>query len=123
MVGYDCETLTALIGALLRNGFRVTVVSDGVAMERALADRPMDLVLLDVLVPDEEGLPLCRRVREFGSLPLILLAARANEGRAIQGLEHGADDYLIKPFSTQELLARIRAGLRRSDRLHWPRLT
>jgi two-component system OmpR family response regulator len=86
-------------------------------MERAVTERSIDLVLIDILVPTDEVLSLCRLVREAAGLPLILLAKRANEAHAIQALEYGADGYLIKPFSSQELLARVRAALCRSDEI------
>jgi CheY-like chemotaxis protein len=118
VVEHDSERLTKLLAALLPNGFHVTVVADGDIMERALSERPMDLVLLDILVSNQGGLSLYRRARESGSPPVLLLAVRADETRVIQAMKHNADDYLIKPFSSEQLLARISAVLCRSAGLH-----
>jgi len=122
VVEHDSERLTKLLGALLPNGFHVTVVSNGDMMQRAFSERPMDLVLLDVLASDQSGLSLYRRARESGSPPVILLAVRADETRVIQAMEHNGDDYLIKPFSSQQLLAQISAVLCRSAGIRGPRI-
>ncbi|GIK15334.1 MAG: DNA-binding response regulator [Planctomycetota bacterium] len=96
-------------------GFEVIEAADGdAALKKALADRP-DLILLDVMMPKMEGLEVCRRVREAGfTIPIIMLTAKSQEIDVIKGFEVGADDYVTKPFSMRELLARIRAALRRS---------
>jgi len=122
VVEHDSERLTKLLSALLPNGFHVTVVSNGDMMQRALSDRPMDLVLLDVLASDQSGLSLYQRARESGGPPVILLALRADETRVIQAMKHNGDDYLIKPFSGQQLLAQISAVLCRSAGIRGPRM-
>jgi len=94
-------------------GFATTAVADGVAMERHLAKNPVDLVILDLMLPGDDGLTLARRLRNSSDTPIIMLSARGDEVDRIVGLEVGADDYLAKPFSPRELLARIRAVLRR----------
>lgn len=99
---------------LVTNGFRVSVARDGREMDRVLHGSRIDLLILDIMLPGEDGLSLCRRVRGDGGIPIIMLTARGSEVERVVGLEMGADDYLTKPFSTHELLARIRAILRRT---------
>jgi two-component system OmpR family response regulator len=99
---------------LTRHGCRVITVADGKEMRRALADRRVDLVILDLMLPGEDGLSLCRRLRAESDLPVIMLTAMREDIDRILGLEIGADDYLPKPFNPRELLARIRAVLRRT---------
>lgn len=103
---------------LSAQGYRVTTVADGSGMDGHLADHPTDLVILDLMLPGEDGLALARRLRVRGSLPIIMLSARGEDVDRIVGLEVGADDYLSKPFNPRELLARIRALLRRSEHAH-----
>ena len=110
----DPEIRGLVADFLWQNGLRVSVAHDGEAMDRLLGEYCIDLLILDVMLPKEDGLSLCRRVRAAGSLPVIMLTARGSEIDRIVGLEMGADDYLTKPFSSGELLARIRAVLRRS---------
>jgi two-component system, OmpR family, response regulator RegX3 len=111
----DEESITApLAEALERDGFRADVahtVADGLA--RARAGRP-DLVLLDLMLPDGSGLDVCRELRAESSVPIIILSARGDETDRVVGLELGADDYVVKPFSAREVIARIRAVLRRA---------
>ncbi|HWZ64509.1 MAG TPA: response regulator [Steroidobacteraceae bacterium] len=112
----DDPEIRGLVADFLRqSGFQVTVAQDGEEMDRAMASDAVDLLLLDIMLPKEDGLSLCRRVRASGNLPVIMLTARGSEIDRVVGLEMGADDYLTKPFSTHELLARIRALLRRSQ--------
>ncbi len=96
-------------------GYRVVAAGDGrTALERVAIERP-DLVLLDILLPrDMDGYEICRRIREFSSVPVVMLTAKARESDKLKGFEVGADDYLTKPFSSKELIARVRAVLRRS---------
>ncbi|MBI5006971.1 MAG: response regulator [Nitrosomonadales bacterium] len=103
---------------LTAQGFEVATVADGIAMEAHRADHPVDLVILDLMLPGEDGLSLARKLRAQGDLPIIMLSARGEDVDRIVGLEVGADDYLAKPFNPRELLARIRALLRRSDSGH-----
>jgi two-component system OmpR family response regulator len=103
--------------ALAQGGFEVVEARDGrEAMER-IAAGGIDLVVLDILMPEADGLEVCRRVRRTGNVPIIFLSSKDEELDRVLGLELGADDYLAKPFSPRELLARVRAVLRR---LHEP---
>jgi len=114
VVDDDKDIRTLLSEFLTRSGYRVSVAQDGTTMMRTLADARIDLVILDLMLPGEEGLSLCRRLRVQGSMPIIILTAMGDETDRVVGLEMGADDYLTKPFGTRELLARVRALLRRS---------
>jgi two-component system OmpR family response regulator len=114
--------------ALSKEGLRVSAAADGRAMRKVLADSRIDLVLLDLMLPGEDGLALCRALRAESSIPIIMLTAKGDEVDRVIGLEMGADDYLPKPFGSRELVARIRAVLRRSpdktvrrDAEHHPR--
>ena len=111
----DDREIRSLVAQLLRkHGFRVTDAADGREMMQVLEDGRFDLVVLDLMLPGEDGLTLCRRVRGTSSLPIIMLTAMGEETDRIVGLEMGADDYLPKPYNPRELLARIRAVLRRT---------
>lgn len=116
LVVEDDSTLTAVLRYNLeRAGYRCLVAPDGPrALELARRDRP-DLVLLDLMLPGIDGLEVCRRIRAESTVPIIMLTARVEEIDRVVGLEVGADDYVTKPFSTRELLARVRAALRRAD--------
>ncbi len=110
----DEPKLRKLVTAYLtREGFRVDAVEDGAAMDRYLASHKVDLVILDLMLPGEDGLSIGRRLRQQFDLPIIILSARGEALDKIVGLEMGADDYLSKPFDPRELLARIRSVLRR----------
>jgi len=100
--------------ALTKEGFRVSVAADGKEMHKVLADGRIDLVLLDLMLPGEDGLALCRKLRAESNIPIIMLTAKGEEVDRVIGLEMGADDYLAKPFGSRELIARIKAVLRRS---------
>jgi len=113
----DAEIRSLVAEFLGHNGFRVSVARDGREMDRVLGVSRIDLLILDIMLPGEDGLSLCRRVRTTNDLPVIMLTARGSEVERVVGLEMGADDYLSKPFSTHELLARIRAVLRRTHAL------
>jgi two-component system OmpR family response regulator len=107
------------IGALLskfltRHHYRVTVATNGKTMFEALTGATIDLVILDLMLPGEDGLSHCRRLRQESAVPVIMLTAMHSDVDRIVGLEIGADDYLTKPFNSRELLARIRAVLRRT---------
>lgn len=100
---------------LTSQGYEVGAVADGLAMEQYLQLHTVSLIILDLMLPGEDGLSLARKLRARGNLPIIMLSARGEDVDRIIGLEVGADDYLAKPFNPRELLARIRAVLRRHD--------
>ena len=110
----DGEMRTLIAKALRQNGYRVTGVRDGREMWETLGNAPVDLVLLDVMLPGQSGLDLCRTLRARSGVPIIMVTARGSETDRVLGLELGADDYIPKPFGQAELLARVRALLRRS---------
>lgn len=101
---------------LEQDGFRVTSTTNGTAARRMILKDKPNLVVLDLMLPGMDGLEVCRRVREESDIPIIMLTARNDDIDKIVGLELGADDYLTKPFNPRELVARIRAILRRADR-------
>ncbi|MDA8232662.1 MAG: response regulator [Magnetospirillum sp.] len=114
----DDRQIAELLGQYLgTQGFRVTTVEDGVGMRRVLAEDEVSVVVLDLMLPGEDGLSLLRHLRATSRLPVIMLTAMGSETDRVVGLELGADDYLAKPFSTRELLARIKAVLRRAHGL------
>jgi two-component system, OmpR family, response regulator MtrA len=100
---------------LERGGFRVTAVGDGMEGLAEFRRRPYDAVLLDVMLPSMDGFDVCRRIRESSQVPIVMLTARADTVDVVVGLELGADDYLTKPFELAELVARLRAVLRRAS--------
>jgi len=114
VVDDDREIRSLLSEYLAANGFRTMEAADGAAMWKALDAARVDLIVLDLMMPGEDGLQLCRTLRAKSNLPVIMLTARGQPIDRIVGLEMGADDYLAKPFSPRELLSRIRALLRRS---------
>jgi len=99
---------------LVDHGYRASVATDGTVMKQVLGDNAIDLVILDLMLPGEDGLTLCRNLRVESAVPVIMLTAMGEETDRIVGLEMGADDYLGKPFNPRELLARIKAVLRRT---------
>ena len=119
VVDDDREIRQLLTEYLTGNGYRVSVAGNGPEMRKVLADTRVDLVVLDLMLPGEDGLSLCRdlRARDAAHVPVLMLTARREEADRIVGLEMGADDYLAKPFAARELLARIRAVLRRTRML------
>ena len=100
---------------LVEHDFQVSLAETGADMDKVLAAEIVDLVILDLKLPDEDGLAIARRLRESLDLPIIILTGRKEEADRIMGLELGADDYVTKPFSQRELLARIKAVLRRTE--------
>lgn len=111
----DDGQLRQLVAKFLRGqGYRVTGVRDGREMQDAMKTVAFDLIILDVMLPGPSGLDLCRELRKTASTPIMMLTAKGDETDRVVGLEMGADDYLPKPFSTRELLARVRALLRRA---------
>src|SRR3954453_4767282 len=110
----DDPTIRELVSDYLgKNELRVTAVADGRSMQEILADQVVDLVVLDLKLRGEDGMALARRLRDESEIPIVMLTGRAEEADRVMGLELGADDYLTKPFSPRELLARIRTVLRR----------
>ena len=111
----DHRELRDLVSRVLtKEGFRVSTAADGRAMRQVLADGRIDLILLDLMLPGEDGLSLCRSLRAESKIPIIMLTAKGDELDRVIGLEMGADDYLPKPFGSRELIARIKAVLRRT---------
>ncbi|WOI57880.1 response regulator transcription factor [Palleronia sp. LCG004] len=116
----DHREIRELIGQYLKKqGYRVSTAEGGTALRRLLDTGAPDLVVLDIMMPGEDGLTLCRTIRSRPgpSIPIIFLTARTEETDRVIGLELGADDYIVKPFSSRELVARIKAVLRRSNSL------
>jgi two-component system OmpR family response regulator len=113
----DREIRTMVSRFLAKNGCRVTPASDAPSMDRALTTARIDLIVLDIMLPGEDGLSICRRLRATSSTPIIMLTAAGDPVARVVGLEMGADDYIAKPFDPHELLARIRAVLRRATAL------
>ena len=116
VVDDDWETRELLSSYLGKQGFAVSTVEDGQAMDTWLATHTTNLVILDLMLPGEDGLSIARRLGGEYKLPIVMISARGEELDRIVGLEVGADDYLPKPFNPRELLARVRAVLRRSGR-------
>ena len=111
----DEEDIRSLLtGFFRKHGHEVSVATDGESLFEMLDTRPIDLIILDVMLPGEDGFSLCRRLRATSKVPVIMLTAVADHVDRIVGLEIGADDYLVKPFDARELLARVKAVLRRT---------
>jgi len=105
-----------LLEANLRTeGYEVATAQDGVQAVDIFSSQPIDLILLDIMMPRMDGFSTCQRIREYSNVPIIMLTAKGEEQDRVRGLDLGADDYLVKPFSATELLARVRAVLRRSQ--------
>jgi two-component system OmpR family response regulator len=114
----DARDIREPLGRYLReHGYRATTAQDSLAARKVMKGAAIDLVVLDIMMPGEDGLSLCRSIRETSQIPVILLTARGEEVDRIIGLEMGADDYIPKPFSPRELIARIAAVLRRTQAL------
>jgi two-component system OmpR family response regulator len=113
LVEDDRETRALISRFLQGNDMRVSALGDGRDMDRLVRDNRIDLIVLDVMLPGDDGFEICRRLRSSSNLPVIMLTAKLEEVDRIVGLEIGADDYMTKPFNPRELLARIRAVLRR----------
>ena len=105
-----------LLDANLRTeGYEVITANDGQQAIEVFSSQPIDLILLDIMMPRLDGFATCQRIREFSNVPIIMLTAKGEEQDRVRGLDMGADDYLVKPFSATELLARVRAVLRRAQ--------
>jgi two-component system, OmpR family, response regulator len=114
IVDDDEDILSLLTSFFRKHSHTVTVAADGAAMFAALEDHSIDLVILDLMLRGEDGFSLCRQLRAMSQVPIIMLTAMADHTDRVVGLEMGADDYLTKPFDTRELLARVKAVLRRA---------
>ncbi|WP_217924077.1 response regulator transcription factor [Miltoncostaea oceani] len=118
----DPQVRAMLTRALAYEGFEVDAAGDAGSAMAAIRAAPPDLILLDLLLPDDDGVEVCRRLRASGArLPILMVTARDTVSDRVEGLESGADDYLVKPFSTAELVARVRALLRRARTVDGPR--
>jgi two-component system OmpR family response regulator len=122
VVDDDQDIRTLMAEYLRQHGFRVQTAEDGASFFSCLIEETPDLIVLDIMMPGEDGLSLCRKLRSLGddkaSLPIIFLTALGDTADRVAGLELGADDYVVKPFQPRELLARVRAVLRRTGRSH-----
>lgn len=114
----DAEIRDLTLGLLRREGYEVAGCADAGAFDRLAQRRRVDLVLLDIMMPGEDGLSLCRRLRATGDTAILMVTAKGDDIDRVIGLEVGADDYLAKPYNPRELLARIRAVLRRTREIH-----
>ena len=115
VVDDDAELRELIAAFLAKQGYQIVAVRDGQAMDRALANQDLDLVILDLMLPGEDGLSIARRLKRETDIPIIIVSAQGEDVDRIVGLEVGADDYMAKPFNPRELLARIRAVMRRSS--------
>jgi two-component system response regulator MprA len=113
VVDDDARIAAAVRRALVYEGFEAEAAGDGERALRMAAERPPDLVILDVLMPGLDGIEVCRRLRQAGDVPILMLTAKDGTADRVRGLDSGADDYLVKPFAYAELMARVRALLRR----------
>jgi two-component system OmpR family response regulator len=118
LVVEDARDIREPLARYLReHGYRATTAADAQVARKVMKSAALDLVVLDIMMPGEDGLSLCRSIRETSQIPVILLTARGEEVDRIIGLEMGADDYIAKPFSPRELIARVAAVLRRTQAL------
>jgi two-component system response regulator MtrA len=109
----DDQSIAEIVGILLRaEGFEVSYCADGNQALNAFQVVNPDLVLLDLMLPGRDGIEICRAIREFSGIPIVMLTARSDTSDVVTGLEAGADDYVVKPIKNEELIARIRARLR-----------
>src|ERR1700738_3996256 len=112
----DDAALAEMLGIVLRGeGFEPTFVADGDRAVEAFRDSRPDLVLLDLMLPGSDGIDVCRQIRAESGVPIVMLTAKTDTVDVVLGLESGADDYIMKPFKSKELIARLRARLRRND--------
>ncbi|MCY3820618.1 MAG: response regulator [Gammaproteobacteria bacterium] len=114
VVDDDAEIRELIQAYLDKQGYRVICAEDGPAMDEALSSSSVDLILLDLMLPGEDGLSIAKRIKQTRNTPIIMVSAQGEEVDRIVGLEIGADDYIAKPFNPRELLARIRAVMRRN---------
>jgi len=115
VVDDDTRVLRMMRRILDLEGYQTLTASDGEAALNVFDEHSPDLILLDILMPGIDGYDVCRRVREFSQMPIIMVTAKESDQEKVKGLDAGADDYITKPFSSQELAARVRAVLRRAN--------
>ncbi|HEY5981883.1 MAG TPA: response regulator transcription factor [Anaerolineales bacterium] len=108
--------LRLLEANLKTEGYSVYSATDGIQALEVFSAQPVDLILLDIMMPRLDGFGVCQRIREYSNVPIMVLTAKGEEQDRVRGLDLGADDYLVKPFSATEMLARVRAVLRRAER-------
>lgn len=120
LVDDEKNIITVLKAYLQQEGFQVTTATNGLIALTLFKENPFDLVILDLMLPGLSGEEICREIRKISAVPLIMLTAKVEEEERIAGLELGADDYIVKPFSPREVVARVRAVLRRSQSLLGP---
>lgn len=111
----EIDLATLLKDYLIHNGFDTRIETDGAKVEAAVRDFNPDLILLDLMLPNRDGLSLCKEIRSKSQVPIIMVTAKVEEIDRLLGLELGADDYICKPYSPREVIARVKAVLRRSD--------
>lgn len=116
----EVKLATLLQDYLIQSGFEVTVIHDGSEVEPWLASHQPSLILLDLMLPGKSGMEICKEIRKTSALPVIMITAKVDEIDRLLGLELGADDYICKPFSPREVVARVRAVLRRSEGMDKP---
>jgi two-component system, OmpR family, response regulator BaeR len=121
MIVEDEEKLASLLGDYLKqSGFEHEWIADGSEVVARVRNRMPDLILLDLMLPGRDGLEICKEIRSFSQVPIIMITARVEEIDRLLGLELGADDYICKPFSPREVVARVKTVLRRSGEQHAP---
>lgn len=117
LVDDEAPLRESLTYTLQREGFEVTTAADGLSAIKQFHKQVPDVILLDLMLPEADGMEVCWRIRAFSNVPIVMLTAKDQDIDKIRGLEAGADDYVTKPFNTRELMARIKAVMRRrSDR-------
>lgn len=116
----EVKLATLLQDYLIQSGFEVTVIHDGSEVEPWLTAHQPSLILLDLMLPGKSGMEICKEIRKTSALPVIMITAKVDEIDRLLGLELGADDYICKPFSPREVVARVRAVLRRSEGMDKP---
>lgn len=116
----EVKLATLLQDYLIQSGFEATVIHDGSEVEPWLAAHQSSLILLDLMLPGKSGMEICKEIRKTSALPVIMITAKVDEIDRLLGLELGADDYICKPFSPREVVARVRAVLRRSEGMDKP---
>lgn len=116
LIAEDNEQIAVVLGEYAKQeGFNVFFAADGEAASAVFAKEKLDIILLDIMMPKKDGFAVCREIRQTSNVPVIMITARGEDFERIMGLDIGADDYIVKPFSPAEVMARVRAVLRRMD--------